>query len=120
MLDYSNIALSQVVKKYDQFTNKTTISLTGKRALGKPIFYIWSQSGGERLQEGFDSLEVVFLVKAICPPLNFVAGGKRIQPDGSSSNQPTPTFKTLVTSGKSEDYTFTFNFYNLSQLKQIA
>jgi hypothetical protein len=60
---------------------------------------------------------VGFLVKAICPPPNFVAGGKRIQPDGSSSNQPTPTFKTLVASGKREDYTFTFNFYNLSQLK---
>jgi hypothetical protein len=58
LLDYSNIALSQVVKKYDQFTNKTTISLTGKRASGKPIFYIWSQYGGQRLQEGSDSLEV--------------------------------------------------------------
>jgi hypothetical protein len=66
------------------------------------------------------NLEVGFLVKAICPSPNFIVDGKRIQPDENSNNQPTPTLETLVTSGHSEDYTFTFNFYNLSELKQMA
>ena len=120
-ISWSSHALAEVKAKYDQFKNKTTITVFGKRVHNRPLLHVWHQSDGQN-PDSNQSATVGFLINQACGNPNFLADGKRVQPQSGTDS---PTDLHLTTNDFNEDTKniqglFGFTFYNLPQVKQIA
>ncbi len=109
----------KVVTNYDEFKDQTTITVIGEQGKAQPILYGWSQFNG-RKQKPSQTIDVGFLVKEGCPHPNFIADGKRVQPDPSGANLPGFSQEEFSTKAGVRQHLFVFNFYQLPQLNQIA
>jgi hypothetical protein len=115
-LSWSTNVLAEVKAKYDAFQDKTTISVLGERQHNRPRLHVWHQSDGKR-PDSKQSALVGFLINQACTNPNFLADGKRVQPEAGRNSPTDPNIMTNDLSGDPDIQNilglFTFNFYNL-------
>jgi len=116
-----HVTPGKVSVDYNQFKNETTVNVMGQQVKGQPVLQVLDFFPG-RKPNPQSAMEIVFLVPNGCPFPNFLADGKRVEPDPSGKNTlgmgPTPLVGTL--GGIEQVYTFVFNFYNSQEAEQIA
>jgi hypothetical protein len=120
-LAWSNYALAEVQSKYDQFKDKTSITVTGEWVKNKPVLHVRYQTNGQK-PDPKQSAQVGFFVNKACGNPRFLADGKRVEVEAGSES---PTDLHLTLNEYNEDTRniegfFGFSFYNLPQIKQIA
>lgn len=117
---WSDFVLAEVKAKYDAFTNKTTFTLTGEWVENKPIFHVFYESDGQKPDPRL-SAQVGFYIRESCGDPNFVADGKRVQPEpASEALKPHMTVVDLKSNGVTYPAVFGYTDYNLPQIRQIA
>ncbi len=109
----------QVSANYNQFEDKTTITVTGEQVAAQPILRGWSSFSGQHPKPKEDIL-LGFWVTNGCRQPNFIANGKRIVPESSGSSLPGVTPETLETNKGELNFLFVFNFYNVDSIKPLA
>lgn len=119
--NWNSSVLADVVFKYDPFEDRTTITLFGEQSPQKPLLHASHQSNGQK-PDVSESAMVGFITSQACTDPNFIADGQRVQPKPGTDSPLTPHMIPM-------DYgegdrrlpgTYSFNFYEFSQVKQIA
>jgi hypothetical protein len=120
-LGWSGLASAEVAAKYDAFKDKTTIILFGKQVHNKPLLYAWHQSDGQKPNLS-QSAMVGFISSRACTNPNFLADGKRVQPKPGSDSPLNPHLMPMDMGEGAQRVpgVYSFNFYKLPQIKQIA
>lgn len=116
----NDITPGKVTVGYDEFKNKTTISVMGQQVKGQPVLHL-SDSFPGRKPGPHPLIQIGFLTPApnMCPFPNFLADGKRVEPEPSAIGI-NPTVVTSLPGDERQVYTFVFNFYKPQQAAQIA
>lgn len=117
----SNEVISgKVTVDYDEFKDKTTISIMGQQVREQPVLHLSASFPGRK--PGPHSLmQIGFLTPDSnrCPFPNFLADGKRVEPEPSAIGI-NPTVVTSLPGDEGQVYTFVFNFYKPQQAAKIA
>lgn len=120
-ITWNNLVLAEVALKYDAFQDKTTITLFGEETPKKPLLHVNYQSNGQKLSRS-QSAMVGFISSGACTDPNLIASHNRIQPVPGTDSPLNPHMIPMYMDRGSKRLpgVYSFNFYNLAQVKQLV